>query len=330
MSVRDASRFDRGQCETLEATSVHAICFLDVFARLAGRKTTVGRRRIAGCRVFSRFRRGIQLDSSTEREIDLAHLNRRGICTAIFATLLVSGASAQTREPAEILVYAASSLTDVLDELSRAYEKESGTRVRISFAASSVLARQIEAGTRADVFCSADQQWMDYLDARGLLAAGTRRDVVGNRLVLIAPADSRLSLEIEPGFGLAAALGRRRLSTGDPDAVPVGRYAREALTNLGVWKDVEAKIVRADNVRTALMYVSRGEVPLGIVYATDAAVDPGVRVVATFPADSHRSITYPAAATLKAQPAAKDYLDFLSGERAATTWRKFGFATMRD
>ena len=171
--------------------------------------------------------------------------------------------------------------------------------VKLSFAASSVLARQIEAGGKADVFISADQEWMDYLQARNLIDKPTRRNLVGNRLVLIAPADSRIELKIAPGFDLAGALGRRRLATGDPDTVPVGRYARSALISLGVWDEIQDRLVRADNVRSAMMFVARGEVPLGIVYTTDALVDSKVRIVDTFPENTPRPDHLSAAATAK-------------------------------
>ncbi len=262
--------------------------------------------------------------------MSLTALNRRIVLLAALAPIFVSHSDAQELERPELLVFAASSLTDVLGRLSTAYEEQSGIKVKLSFAASSVLARQIEVGTRADVFVSADQEWMNYLDERNLIAAGTRRDLVGNRLVLIAPSDSKVALSIEPGFDLASALGTGRLATGDPETVPVGRYARAALTKLGAWKDLERRIAPAENVRTALMYVSRGEAPLGIVYATDAAVEPRVRVVDTFPADTHEPITYPAAAMNHAQPAAAGFLEFLGSESAARIWRKFGFVDLRS
>ncbi len=192
-------------------------------------------------------------------------------------------------------MFAAASLTNVLQDLGDAFTKDTSIPVRFSFAASSALARQIENGSRADVFFSADLEWMDYLQARNLIQAATRHDMLGNQLVLIAPVDSKISLKIEPHFALAAAVGKSRLATGDPDSVPVGRYAHEALTNLGVWDEVAARLVRADSVRSALAFVDRGEAALGIVYATDAMVDKNVRVVGMFPADSHMPIIYPAA-----------------------------------
>ncbi len=163
--------------------------------------------------------------------------------------------AANGKEPG-LLVFAAASLTNVLGDLSRAYEQQGGAPVKLSFAASSVLARQVEAGGKADVFIPADQEWMDYLQSRGLIEKPSRRNLVGNRLVLIAPADSKLELRIAPGFPLAAALGGGRLSTGDPDTVPVGRYARSALVSLGVWDDMADRLVRADNVRSAMMFGS--------------------------------------------------------------------------
>jgi len=245
---------------------------------------------------------------------------------ASMAALAFAGVT-QADEPkkAELLVFAAASLTNVLGELAPAWGRSSGVTVKLSFAASSVLARQIEAGGNADVFISADQEWMDYLQTRNLIAKPSRVDLVRNRLVLIAPADSKIELDIRPGFDLAGALAGGRLSTGDPDTVPVGRYARSALTSLGVWEQVEDRLVRADNVRSAMTFVSRGEAPLGIVYATDAQIDYKVRVVATFPDNSHDPIAYPAAATATAGPGAAGFLAFLRSKVAAPTWNKFGF-----
>ena len=245
--------------------------------------------------------------------------------SALLATLSAPTAIAQQHRQPELLVFAAASLTNVLDEISKRFERQSGAPVKLSFAASSVLARQIEAGGKADVFISADQEWMDYLQQRDLVAAASRRDLAGNRLVLIAPADSRLELKIAPGFPLAVALGNGRLSTGDPDSVPVGRYARSALVSLGLWEEIRDRLAPADNVRSAMMFVSRGEAPLGIVYATDALVDPKVRIVDTFPENTHAPITYPGAVVRGAHPAAIAYLNDLAGPEAGETWRRFGF-----
>jgi molybdate transport system substrate-binding protein len=252
---------------------------------------------------------------------------RLWLSLAIGLALGGSALAEEAKKP-QLLVFAAASLTNVLGELAPAWESTSGVGVKLSFAASSVLARQIEAGSNADVFISADQEWMDYLQTRDLINRSSRRNLVGNRLVLIAPADSKIELKIARGFKLADALGGGRLATGDPDTVPVGRYARSALTTLGVWDEVADRLVRADNVRSAMLFVSRGEVPLGIVYATDANVDSKVRVVDMFPADTHAPITYPAAATRGAQPAATAFVAFLKGEQARVAWRKFGFVEL--
>ncbi len=176
-----------------------------------------------------------------------------------------------------------------------------------------------------DVFVSADLEWMDYLQARNLIGANTRRNVVGNRLVLVAPKDNPITLKIAPNFPLLEALEGERLATGDPDTVPVGRYARSALTSLGVWNAVADRLVRADNVRSALAFIARGEVPLGIVYETDARVDTRVRIVDVFPADSHAPITYPVAVTAVARPGSKEFVTYLFGDAAQSTFRKFGF-----
>jgi molybdate transport system substrate-binding protein len=241
------------------------------------------------------------------------------------ASLYGGTACAQERKKTQLLVFAAVSLTDVLGELSASWERTSGVPVRLSLAASSVLARQIEAGGQADVFISADQEWMDYLATRKLIDVSSRRNLAGNRLVLIAPADSAAALSIGPGFRIDRALAGGRLAMGDPDIVPAGRYARQALTTLGVWDQVSSRLVRAENVRAALTYVARGEAPLGIVYSTDARIEKKVRVVATFPDNSSGAIAYPAAATVGSGPSSSDYLAWLAGADAAAIWRKHGF-----
>jgi molybdate transport system substrate-binding protein len=239
-----------------------------------------------------------------------------------------AAASGSTPAPATLLVFAAASLTDVLQEVDAAFTARTGIQVKASFAASSVLAKQIEAGAPADVFFSADGEWMDYLDQRGLLRSGSRRDLLGNALVLIAPADSTLRLKIAPGFDLAGALKGARLATGDPDSVPAGLYARAALTKLGVWEGVADHLVRAENVRAALEYVARGEVPLGIVYRTDALAEKRVRVVDVFPADTHPPITYPLALTSGAKPQASAFSEFLGGESARQMFVRRGFVDL--
>jgi len=242
--------------------------------------------------------------------------------------LLVGVAHATGAKQPELLVFAASSLTNVLEEIGTAYTKETGQPVNFSFGASAVVARQIEAGARADAFFSADTEWMDYLEARGLVDRESRHNVVSNRLALIAPAGSTIDLKIAPNFPLAAALGTGRLATGDPDYVPVGRYARSALTTLGVWNDIADRIVRADNVRSALMFVARGEAPLGIVYQTDALAEKKVRIVDLFPADSHLPITYPAAAMVSAKPGARQFVEYLRGPTAREIFVRHGFITL--
>jgi molybdate transport system substrate-binding protein len=227
-----------------------------------------------------------------------------------------------------ITVFGAASLTNVLQELGDSFTKETSIPVRFSFAASSALARQIENGSPADVFFSADLEWMDYLQTRNLIQRGTRQDALGNRLVLIASADSTIKLKIEPHFSLAAALGRGRLATGDPDAVPAGRYARQALTTLGVWNDVADRLVGADSVRSALAFVDRGEAPLGIVYETDALIDKHVRVVDVFPANSHLPIIYPIALTKGAQNGAASFVAFVRGPAGDLAFKAYGFTPL--
>jgi molybdate transport system substrate-binding protein len=245
------------------------------------------------------------------------------LVTALVAPITFA-ADAQ-REP--LVVFAAASLTDVLQQVGPLYTQQSNVPVKFSFAASSALAKQIESGAQVDLFLSADQDWMNYLQERQLIDAGTRSDLLGNRLVLIAPKDSKVSLKLDRGAKLLAALGRNgRLATGDPDSVPVGKYAKAALTNLELWSAIEPRLVRADNVRVALMYVARGEAPLGIVYATDATVEPQVRIVDVFPESSHAPIWYPVAATSRASKDAVAFLTFLRSAAARAIFTRNGFS----
>jgi len=239
------------------------------------------------------------------------------------AALAADESATGARPP--IVVFAASSLTDALQEIAADAERREGLTVKLSFAASSALARQIDNGAPADVFMSADTDWMDYLQSHALIKPGSRLDLLGNALVLIAPAASTLKLSIAPGFALAAALGAGRLAVGDPDSVPAGRYARASLTNLGVWDSVSGRLARADNVRAALVLVDRGEAPLGIVYRTDALIDKGVRIVGTFPQASHAPIVYPVALTVGAKPGAQKFVDYLRTPAAAAIFLKYGF-----
>jgi molybdate transport system substrate-binding protein len=250
------------------------------------------------------------------------------VSMALWLLLLSVPGFAADSDKSPIVVFAAASLTNVLQELGDNFTKETSIPVKFSFAASSVLARQIENGAPADVFFSADLEWMDYLQTRKLIQIPTRHDVLGNRLVLVAPADSKLELKIAPNFPLAAVLGRGRLATGDPDSVPVGRYAREALTKLGVWNSVEDHLARADSVRSALALVDRGEAPIGIVYETDALIDKKVRVVDTFPDDTHLPITYPIALTTVAKPDAVRFVIYVRGPIGHAAFKKYGFIAL--
>jgi molybdate transport system substrate-binding protein len=227
-----------------------------------------------------------------------------------------------------LVVFGAASLTNVLQDIGANYTRETGQQAQFSFAASSVLARQIEAGTRADVFVSADEEWMDYLATRNLIQPKSRHDIIMNRLVLIAPSASTINLKIAPHFALAAALGKDKLATGDPGSVPVGRYARAALTNLGVWSEVANHIVPAEDVRSALAFVARGETPLGIVYETDALVEKRVRIVDTFPDDSHPPITYPVALISTAKPGAGRFVGYLKSPAARAVFARYGFQNL--
>ena len=214
---------------------------------------------------------------------------------ALFGVLMVSPPAALAGE-APVILFAAASMTAPIEALTRAFnDAHGGAAVTPSFAASSTLARQIENGAPASIYISANRRWMDYLDQRGLIDSASRCDLIGNHLVLIAPADSGLELVIEPGFDLLSALGGQRLAMGDPDHVPAGIYGRQALEALGVWRSVADRLVRGANVRAVLALVARGEVAAGIVYASDVAVSDRVRMVGRFPAASHDAIIYPAA-----------------------------------
>jgi len=236
----------------------------------------------------------------------------------------VPGPMAQPR--AEAVVFAAASLKEALDEVAHTYEKRAGAQVRVSYLGSAALARQIEKGAPADIFISADLDWMDYLDQRRLLRPESRGNLLNNSLALIAPSGSTTVLAIGPKFPLAAALGDRHLAMADPDSVPAGKYGRAALEALGVWSEVAPRVARAENVRAALALVARGEAPLGIVYRTDARAEPRVRVVGAFPSNLHPAIVYPAAivANSRSQHAAP-FLQFLRSTEARAIWARHGF-----
>ena len=244
--------------------------------------------------------------------------------TALSLLLLVPFSSARAGA-LDVTMFAAASTTDALGEIARAHEAEGHGRIVISFAASSTLAKQIENGAPADLYLSADEVWMDYLDSRRLIVPASRIDYLGNKLVLIAPRDSTLALTISPGFPLAASLGDGRLAMGDPDHVPAGIYGKAALEKLGVWQQVASRLARAEDVRGALAYVERGEAAAGIVYASDAA-RAEVRVVATFPPDTHPPIRYPMALVAgRDTPAARAFYDYLRGPAARAVFERYGF-----
>ena len=229
--------------------------------------------------------------------------------------------------PQALIVYAAASLTNALDEVGTRYTSETGQPVKFSYGASSTLARQIEAGAKADIFFSADNDWMDYLQERNLINKGSRQARLGNTLVLIAPSDSKVQLKIAPGFALSSTLGDGKLSVADPDTVPAGKYAKAALIKLGIWNSVTNKIARADNVRTALIFVERAETPLGIVYETDALIDNKVRIIDRFPADTHPAIVYPVSLIASANPDGQKFIAYMNGAVAKVIFKKYGFTT---
>ena len=249
---------------------------------------------------------------------------------AVSLWIVLGALFAMPAAAAEVRVLAAASLKEAMDEQARRFEAASGDKVVVSYGASNALAKQIEAGSPADLFISADVDWMDHVDTRRLLAPGTRIDLLRNTLVLIAPAASPVKLDIAPGFALAQALGAGKLAMANPDSVPAGKYGKRALESLGVWTSVEAQVARAENVRAALVLVARGEAPLGIVYNTDALAEHGVKVVGTFPASSHPPIVYPAAvlADSKSVPSVA-LLNALRSSQAHAIWEKYGFGVVQ-
>lgn len=242
----------------------------------------------------------------------------------LFAAL-ASPAHAEGRGP---LVLAAASLQEALTAAADSWARKGHARPVLSFAGSSALARQIAAKAPADLFLSADQEWMDYVAARNLIVSATRTDLLTNRLVIVAPVRSRVNLAVRPGFPLAAALGGGRLALADPDAVPAGRYAKQALTNLKVWPSVEGSVARAENVRAALALVARGAAPLGVVYATDARAEGAVRVAGWIPANTHAPIIYPLARlAASTNPEAEGFRRFLVSAEGKGIFRRYGFGT---
>jgi molybdate transport system substrate-binding protein len=248
-----------------------------------------------------------------------------GIFTALVLLIgaICSPAAAQDKA---LTVFAAASMKNALDEINAAYTAKSGVKIIVSYGPSSGLARQIEQGAPADVFISADTDWMDYAAGKKNISESSRVNLLGNSIVLIAPKDSKIgNVNIGAGFDLAKLAGDGKIATGDVKSVPVGKYAKAALEKLGAWQAAEPKFAMAESVRAALTLVARGEAALGIVYSTDAKVEPGVRVVGTFPADSHPAVVYPVAATTTAKPEASDYLAFLRSTAAKNILEKYGF-----
>jgi molybdate transport system substrate-binding protein len=260
---------------------------------------------------------------------------RRVFSSALAAAAFVLSAGGLAQQAfaqgKDVVILAAASLKNALDEASAAWARQTGKSTRISYAASSALARQIEGGIPADIFISADVPWMDYVAERKLTKPASRSDYLGNQIVLIAGKDSKIDLKIEKGFDLRGALGRDgRLAMGNVDAVPAGKYGKAALQHLGVWPSVSDRVAQAENVRMALTLVSRGEAPLGIVYKTDAASDPAVRIIGAFPADSHPAIIYPMALLASStNPDAQAFVDYLRTPAAKPFFEKQGFTVLK-
>jgi len=251
----------------------------------------------------------------------------RLLLLGLLIPLLGPAMPASGQSQPEITVFAAASLTNAMQEVADAFTRRNGTNVKLSFASSSTLAKQVEAGAGAQLFMSADQAWMDYLEGRNLLVKGTRRSLLGNRLVVIVPSNKPLRIEISSDRAWLARLPEGRIATGDPAHVPVGMYARQALTALGLWEDVEPRLARADNVRNALVLVERGEAAAGIVYTTDAAISKQVAIAGTFPETSHAPISYPVALLRGGEgDGARALLEFLGSAEARTIFEKHGFS----
>ena len=254
----------------------------------------------------------------------------RSFSALLLIAVSLAPTAARAQDDAGLTVFAAASLKEALDEAAAAYRKQTGVPVRVSYAASSALARQIEQGAPADVFFSADLEWMDYLQQRNRLDVATRRSLLGNRLVLIAPRASKARVDLKRPATLLAALGDGRLAVGQTRTVPAGKYAKASLESLSLWNGVRPRLAESESVRTALMLVARGETPLGIVYASDAKSEPDVRVVATVPEDSHPPIVYPVAALRGARAAqAARFLQWLASPAADALFTKRGF-TVKD
>jgi len=260
----------------------------------------------------------------------MRHLFHLLALAAFLIGAALPSARAQTQAQDKTLtVFAAASLKNALDDVNAAYTAKTGVRIAASYAASSTLAKQIEQGAPADVFISADTDWMNYAIQKKDIKDDTRVDLLGNKLVLIAPKDSDISsVQIGPGFDLAKLAADGRIATGDVASVPVGKYAKAALQKLGLWSAAEPKFAMADNVRAALTLVARKEAVLGIVYETDAKVEPGVKVVGVFPQESYPPVIYPFAVTATAKAEAADYLAYVRSSASKSIFEKYGFTVL--
>ena len=257
-------------------------------------------------------------------------MNRRLLLKLVVAAFAALPLALPAAAADKVTVFAAASMKNALDAANAEWQKETGNETTVSYAASSALAKQIEAAAPADLFISADLAWMDYVAEKKLIREDTRSNLLGNRIVLIAPQDKAEKVEIKEGFDLAGLIGDGKLAMGAVDSVPAGKYGKAALEKLGIWSSVEGKVAGAESVRAALALVSRGEAPYGIVYQTDAAADPGVAIVGAFPEDSHPPIIYPVAILADSKsPAASAYLDFLKSDKAAPFFTEQGFTVLK-
>jgi len=257
-------------------------------------------------------------------------LTRRLLAVALLPLLAFAAPAQPAAQPNGPMVFAAASMKDALDAVVALWQQDTGKKAVVSYAASSALARQIEQGAPADLFISADLDWMDYLAQRNLLRPDTRRNLLGNRIALVTARSSTVTVKITPSFDLSGLIGNGKLAMADTAAVPAGKYGKAALEALTVWPSVQGKVAQAENVRAALLLVSRGEAPLGIVYATDAAADPAVRIVDMFPENSHPPIIYPVAMTASGRHAdAAAFLAYLASPKARPVFEKAGFAILK-
>lgn len=264
--------------------------------------------------------------------MNVSRRNWLGRTVGLTAAVLLAAGLVQSPARAQggdLVVFAAASLKNALDAVNAQWQKETGKKVTISYAASSALAKQIEQGAPAQMFISADLDWMDYVAKKNLIKPETRSNLLGNRIVLIAPKDKAQPIEIKAGFDLAKVVGEGRLAMANVDSVPAGKYGKAALEKLGAWAGVSGKVAQAENVRAALLLVSRGEAPAGIVYQTDAAADPNVTIIGTFPENTHAPIIYPIALTAGANhPDAAAFLAYVKSGKAKPLFEAQGFTVL--